>query len=127
MSADRFVGDFLAKLRAKSADLRAYGASAPAQACEQVATELEADWRAWWLAGLTVSEAATESGYSEERLREMARDGTLPHEKGEGSRGHLTIARRDLPRRPKPTPAPVSSLEQRLLHPRPQAPLRKQG
>jgi hypothetical protein len=127
MSANRFVVDFLAKLRAKSAELRAYGASDSAQACEHVAAELEADWRAWWLAGLTVAEAAAESGYSEERLREMARDGTLPHRKGDGSRGHLTIARRDLPRRPRLGPAPVSSLEQRLLHPRPPAPLRKQG
>jgi hypothetical protein len=127
MSADRFVGDFLAKLRAKCAELRAYGASDSAQACEQVAVELEADWHAWWLAGLTVGEAAAESGYSEERLREMARDGTLPHRKGDGTRGHLTISRSDLPRRPKVTGAPVSSLEQRLLHRHPTPPLRKQS
>lgn len=112
---DRFVEGLLAKLRAKSADLRACGAPDAAQAFAYVATEVEADWRAWWLAGLTVSEAAEESGYSEERLREMAREGTLPHQKGDGTRGHLSIARRDLPRRPKPATAPASSLEQRLL------------
>jgi hypothetical protein len=27
-------------------------------------------WRAWWLADLTVAQAAEESGYSEERLRD---------------------------------------------------------
>jgi len=61
--------------------------------------------------------AAGESGYSEERLREMARDGTLPHKKAAGSRGHLTIARCDPSQRPKPTTGKRSSLESRLLGP----------
>jgi hypothetical protein len=118
VSAERFVGAFVAKLRAKSAELEAYGASDPAKTCGQVAADLEADFRAWWLAELTVSEAARESGYSEERLREMARDGTLPHRKGEGERAHVMIARCDLPKRPKTPEATVSTLEARLLRPR---------
>lgn len=118
MGADQFVGEFVAKLRAKAVELRAYGAPDPAQTSERVAQDLEDSFRAWWLAELTVSEAATESGYSEERLREMARDGTLPHRKGQGERGHVVIARCDLPRRPKPPESTVSSLEARLLKPR---------
>lgn len=116
--ADHFVADFVAKLRAKATDLAAY-APDPARTCEKVATDLEADFRAWWLAGLTVGEAAKESGYSEERLREMARDGILPHHKTEGTKGHLSIARCDLPRRPKPPESTVASLEARLLGKRP--------
>jgi hypothetical protein len=118
--ADDFVGKFVANLKAKATELAAYGAPDSAKTCEQIATDLDADFRAWWLAGLTVGEAARESGYSEERLREMARDGILPHHKTEGTKGHLSIARCDLPRRPKPPESTgVASLEARLLGKRP--------
>lgn len=119
MSTEGFVGDFATRLRAKGAELREYGASEAGQACERIALDLEEAFRTWWLARLTVSEAAAESGYSEERLREMAREGSLPHGKGEGSRGHLTLARCDLPRRPKSrAPASLLALEERLMAPR---------
>jgi hypothetical protein len=123
MTTDRFIGEFVAKLRAKAGELRAYGAGDAAQTSERVAQDLEDSFRSWWLAELTVSEAAKESGYSEERLREMARAGTLPHRKGEGERGHVVIARCDLPRRPKSHQSTVTCLEARLLKPR-KAPLR---
>jgi hypothetical protein len=126
MSAERFVTQFAGKLRARATDLRAYGASDAAQCCERVAQELEDDFRSWWLQSLTVAEAAAESGYSEERLREMTREGTIPHVKGEGARGHLEIARCDLPRRPaspKRDPS-VTKLAGRLLGPERQATLR---
>jgi hypothetical protein len=118
VSADRFVTDFVARLRAKAGDLRTYGAEGQAAACERNARDLEDEWRAWWLADLTVAQAAEESGYSEERLREMARDGALPHKKGNGPKGQLLVARRDLPRRPKATDAPVSDIGERLLRKR---------
>jgi hypothetical protein len=125
MSAERFVTQFSAKLRAT--DLRAYGGSDAAQCCERIAQELEDDFRSWWLQSLTVAEAAAESGYSEERLREMTREGTIPSTKGEGVRGHVTIARCDLPRRPatpKSDPA-ITGIADRLLGPKRQPALRR--
>lgn len=119
MGADRFVSGFIARLHRKSAELKAYGASGAGQACERIAQDLEEEFRAWWMAHLTVSEAAEESGYSEERLREMAREGSLPHHKRDGPRGHITIARCDLPQRPKMRlPQSMEALEKRLLRPR---------
>jgi hypothetical protein len=127
VSLKQFVGDFVAHARAEAANLRGYGATDQAQAVERVAQDLEEKFRSWWLAELTVSEAAGESGYSEERLREMAREGTLPHKKGEGSRGHLTIARCNLPQRPRPSLDPsVSTIETRVLRPK-QGHLRRPG
>jgi hypothetical protein len=119
VGADTFVRGFIAGLRRRSAELRDYGASDAGQACDRIAQDLEEEFRAWWLAQLSVSEAAEESGYSEERLREMAREGSLPHQKGDGSRGHITIARCDLPQRPKMRLAKsMEVLEERLLRPR---------
>jgi hypothetical protein len=115
VSPERFVGDFLAHVRAEAANLRGYGASDQAQAVERVAQHLEDRFRSWWLAELTVTDAARESGYSEERLRQMARNGDLPHTKGEGAKGHVLIARCDLPRRPTPPAARITSIEDRLL------------
>jgi hypothetical protein len=115
VSADQFVADFVARLRGKAGDLRAYGAEGQAAACDRNAQHLEDEWRAWWLADLTVAQAAAESGYSEERLREMTRDGALPHKKGDGPKGQLLIARRDLPRRPVPIETPDNDIGTRLL------------
>jgi hypothetical protein len=129
VSADRFVAQFAAGLRGKASDFRIYGATDTAQAFERIAQELEDAFRSWWLESLTVAEAAAESGYSEERLREMAREGLLPHAKGDGSRGHLRIARCDLPRRPvahgrAPT---LSGIAERLLGPKRPHVLRGRG
>jgi helix-turn-helix protein len=118
VTPEEFVSGFVAQLRGKAADLRSFGASDSAQTCERNAQDLEDACRAWWLAELTVADAAKESGYSEERLRQMARDGELPHKKGDGSKGHLRIARRDLPHRPKAVEAPVSDIGERLLRKR---------
>jgi hypothetical protein len=118
MTAEEFVGAFVAKLRAQSATFASYGAVGPSKTCEAIAVDLESDFRSWWLAALSIADAAKESGYSEERLREMARDDELLHKKGAGARGHVTIARRDLPRRPGLKPTGIASLEERLLRPR---------
>jgi hypothetical protein len=116
MTAADFVNKFVAQLRGKAAQLRAYGAASIAQTCEQIASDLEGELRAWWLADLTIAEAARESGYSEERLRQMAREGTIAYIKSAGTKGAILIARRDLPRRPDPRSCNVASLEERLLH-----------
>jgi hypothetical protein len=115
VSADQFVTDFVAKLRAKAGDLRAYGAADSAVTCERNAQDLEDAWRAWWLTELPVSEAAEESGYTEDGLREMVREGKLPARKGAGAKGHVLIPRCHLPRRPTPPAAAVSSIEERLF------------
>jgi hypothetical protein len=124
VSAEWFVEEFGLWLQTEATRLRAHGVSSNAQTCDYIRTELEARFRRWWLAQLTIGEAAKESGYSEERLREMTRDGSLPHQKSNGARGHTTVARCDLPKRPKPATT-VSSLEERLLRPR--LPLRAVG
>jgi hypothetical protein len=115
VSANRFVTDFVAKLRAKAGDLRTYGAEDTAKTFGQIATDLENEFLRYWLAALTVRQAAEESGYSEERLREMTRDGALPHKKGDGPKGQLLVARRDLPRRPVPIETPDNDIGTRLL------------
>lgn len=118
MSAERFIADEVARLRAKATDLEAWGATDAAATCGKVATELEANWRAYWLADLDVATAAEESGYTEDHLRSLVRDHKLPAAKGNGTKGHLRIARCNLPHRAKPAPSPVASLEERLLRKR---------
>jgi hypothetical protein len=124
MTPEEFICGFVAKLRAKAAELRSYGAHEPAQTCERNAQDLEDSCRVWWLAELTVAEAAKESGYSEERLRQMCRDGDLPHPKAGGSRGHVMIARCHVPRRPKAPPVVITPIEERLLGRQPRTSLR---
>jgi hypothetical protein len=104
----------VAKLRAKSADLRAYGASGPAQACAQIASDLEANFRAWWLEELPVTLAAAECGYSADRLREMCRENELPHT-GDGIKSHYRLSRRDLPRKARRPGPDLSPIEAKLL------------
>ena len=117
MTPKEFFDAFATKLRVKAGELRTYGASEIAQTFDQIAIDLGTEFRTWWLAELSVGEAAAESGYSEERLRQMARQGSLPHRKGNGAKGRLTIARCDLPRRPRDGPPDITSIEERLLKP----------
>jgi len=122
MTTEEFVHGFVSEARSRAGMLSTWGAIEAAGACEQLAKELETAFRRWWLAELSIADAADESGYSEERLRQMARDGEIPHSKGSGRRGHLRIARCNLPRRPNHPR--ISSLEERLLRP-PSSALRK--
>jgi len=102
MSQDAFIRQFVATLRARAQLLRDYGAGEAAAACGQIASELERGFREWWLADLPVSEAAVESGYSPERLRELVREGRLPDQRAPGTGGEIRVRRADLPRRPGP-------------------------
>ena len=115
MTPEVFVAGFVAHLREKAAELRTFGASESAQTCERNAQDLDNACRAWWLAELPVSDAAQESGYSEDGLRQMVREGKLPARKGVGAKGHVLISRCNLPRRPTTPAAPVNSFEERLL------------
>jgi hypothetical protein len=126
VTPEEFIVEFLEHLRKQAAVLRSYGAEAQATTCERNAADLGERFRTWWLAELTVPEAAEESGYSETRLRDMAREGKLPHKKPGGENGHIIFARCNLPRRPKPQADDddIASLADRLLKRRP-ADLRK--
>jgi hypothetical protein len=88
-----------ARWRAQADDYARDGATAQAAVLRRVADELDAGWRAWREAELTLTEAATESGYSTDRLRELVVEGRLP---GAGTPGDLRLRRADLPRRPAP-------------------------
>jgi excisionase family DNA binding protein len=65
----------------------------------RVADELETSLLLWQNEELTIREAAEESGYSHERLREMVREGKLPDARPQGSRVSIKVRRRDLPRK----------------------------
>ena len=97
---EAFVEKFAARLRSEAERLQHYHAAELGGALAQVADDLEAAYRRWALEELTVSDAARESGYSEERLRELVRSGRIPRANGGGT---IRVRRRDLPRKP---PAP---------------------
>ncbi len=88
--------ELAAHWRAESSLLRGYGAEQAAAACDRHALELEQALEVVADEALTLSEAATESGYSERRLRELLAEGAIPQA---GRRGAPRIRRRDLPRR----------------------------
>jgi hypothetical protein len=79
--------------------LRAWGASEQAEVLERIATEIESAWSAYWMEQLTVAEAAVESGYSPDYLRELVRDGSIPDRRPPGDCGRIRIQRRHLPRK----------------------------
>lgn len=84
----------------------------------KVAAELETALREYNNEQLTVAEAAEESGYSEDSLRELVRDGPIPDSRPPGSQGRITIKRKHLPRKPPEAESPnldaVESLEEDL-------------
>jgi hypothetical protein len=112
---DDFIGDFGAWLRSEGERLRGFGALGPGRALECAQEELHRRFSEWWLAELPISEAAVESGYSEEGLREMCREGKLTHSKGAGRRGHISIMRCHLPRKPRISSPATEGLADRLL------------
>lgn len=83
--------------------LRRYGCDRLAETCERHADELEDAFEAYRHEELTVSEAAEETGYSEDWLRQMVREGKIPDTRPPGSQGTIHIKRRDLPRKPAGT------------------------
>lgn len=116
VNAESFVASFVAQLRGEAEHLGAFGAGEASRACSHIADELESAFRRWWLEDMTVAEAREESGYSEERLREMVREGTLPAGRN-APHGQLRLRRCDLPRRPRRRSAsnPIDALAARLL------------
>jgi hypothetical protein len=86
-----------ARWRAEAARLRTLEAHGQAAALAQAADELEASTAAWRSELLTIQEAATESGYSEEHLRRLTRRGDLAVERNGGRRSRIRVRRGDLP------------------------------
>jgi hypothetical protein len=111
MSADDFIGQFVSKLQTRAELLRRHGAWEAATTCDEIRGELEREFRAWWLAELSVREAAIESGYSTERLRELVHEGRVADQRPPGSGGEIRVRRADLPRRPRPS-APADAVDQ---------------
>lgn len=114
VSAGKFLETFVARVRAEAELLRAYGALEAAGAAVHVAEELEAGFKRWYLEALPIPEAAVESGYSEDRLRELVREGRVGDARAPGD-ARSRIRRCDLPRRAPDPVADVDELEIRLL------------
>jgi len=84
--------------REEAQRLRTLEAHGQAAALEQAAKELDAAITKSESELLTIRQAAEESGFSEEHLRRLVREGALPCERN-GSRGRLKVRRGDLPRK----------------------------
>ena len=83
----------------------------------RVAGELTAAWQEWCAEELDTAQAAAESGYSETRLRELVREGSIPDNRPPGSCGPILIRRSDLPRKPgAPALSPVEDLAEEILN-----------
>lgn len=102
------MDQLLARWRNEVQLLRDHGALEAATTKEHDAAEVEAAWRAWRTAELTIAEAVAECGYSADRLRELVRERKLPAARA--ADGELRVRRYDLPRRPG-TRAPLGAVE----------------
>ena len=99
MSADTFH-DLAHTWRVEAERLRQLEACGQAAALERAADELDAAVRSWMAEPLTIREASEESGYTEDRLRALVREGLIPDVRPAGSHGEIRIRRCDLPRKP---------------------------
>jgi DNA-directed RNA polymerase specialized sigma24 family protein len=111
---EEFVAAQVSAFRTRAEVLARYGAREAATSLSSAAEDLEGAFRRWWLEQLTIAEAAGEAGYSEERMRELIREGRL-----EGGRatdtGPLRVRRCDLPKKPGPGLSnPLRSVADRL-------------
>jgi hypothetical protein len=128
--ADRFAGpveaaakadpvrDGLAEIRAKAEELRlTFGDEARARALEWAAGRVELALEQAEVEPLTLAEASTRSGYSEQHLARLVRTGQIPDQRPPGSKGRIYIRASDLPTRPQKThtqSADVHELASRL-------------
>ncbi|MFQ5680359.1 MAG: hypothetical protein ACE5HP_12980 [Gemmatimonadota bacterium] len=95
-----------ARWRGEAARLRVLEAHGQAATLEAAAAELEAATAEWGLAPLTLREAAAESGYTEDHLGRLLREGTVPNA---GEPYSPRIRCRDLPRKPGYVPGDVEA------------------
>ncbi len=83
--------------REEAQRLRTLEANGQAATLEQAARDLDAEATSWASELLTISEASAESGYSEEHLRRLGREGELPVERNGGPKSRIKVRRGDLP------------------------------
>jgi hypothetical protein len=92
--------DLANRWRAEAEHLRTLEALGQAAAFEQAANDLDTQITEWELEALPVPAAAAESGYSEDYLRSLVREGVIPDGRPPDSNGGMRIQRRHLPRKP---------------------------
>ena len=95
--------DFIERWEARAADFARYGAYVNGSTLvREVLTDLAAVRGAQENRVLSLSEAATWSGYSAAHLSRLVKMGRLRTLRSPGSRGRLTFQAADLPRKAKP-------------------------
>ena len=111
-----FVAAQVAAFRERAALLARYGAREGAESLTAAATELEEAFRHWWLEELSVTEAAREAGFSEERVRDLVREGRIERRSNDkdGKGGQIRVRRCDLPRKAVPAESPLRQVAARL-------------
>jgi hypothetical protein len=109
----------LAEIRSKAGELRqAFADESRARALEWAAERVEEALERAEGQLLSLAEAASRSGYSEEHLARLVRTGRIPDRRRPGSRGRIYIAAADLPTRPRRAHTPgadVHELASRLF------------
>ena len=114
----RALEDLAHRWRADADVRRRRGAPTQADVLESCTAELVEELRSWGNKELTITEAASESGYSEDHLRDLVRSGRLPDNRAPGSEGRILVRRSDLPRKlpaRSPTADTVHELAEALL------------
>lgn len=103
----------LAEIRAKAGELRqAFGDEPRARALEWAAERVQEALERSERQILSLAEAATRSGYSEEHLARLVRAGRIPDRRPLGSRGRIYIAAADLPTRPRRAHTPSADVHE---------------
>jgi len=103
----------LAGIRAKAGELRqAFGDEPRARALEWAAGRVEEALESTERQLLSLAEAASRSGYSEEHLARLVRTGRIPDRRAPGSRGRIYIAAADLPTRPRRAHTPSADVHE---------------
>ncbi len=97
--------------RSEAETLLRYSDERGASVCELHAQELEAAWTGWQSEELTIAQAATESGYTEDHLRQLVREGRIPDDRPQGSKAEIRVRRCDLPRKLRDQHQSVSVVE----------------
>lgn len=84
----------------RAATLRGCGFDREANLIEKIVSEYRQALRRHADELLTIRQAAAESGYSKDRLRQLVRQGKIRDHRPDGSEGRIHVRRGDLPRKP---------------------------
>src|SRR2546427_10392777 len=92
-TVDRLLSRLTTRWRSEAEILHRRGADEQAAVLESCVSEVEEGARLFSLEGLTLEQAATDSGYSYSALQKMVSDGTIPNV---GKKGAPRLRRADL-------------------------------